>query len=68
MLVHFASDLLPIVFDMEADGERINLAEAPENIRLCLNLSRQMLSHRMRNPEGSFANTIVSGGAQVGRT
>lgn len=66
-LVHFASDLPPIVFDMGADGEHTNLAVAPENTWLCLDLSRQMLSHRMRNPEGSFAHTIISGGVHVGK-
>lgn len=65
-LVHFACDLPPIVFDMAAEGERANLAEAPGNTGLCLDLSRQMLSHRMRNPDGLFSQTIVSGGVHVG--
>lgn len=67
-LIHFGCDLPPLVFEMAAKGEKVNLAEEPENAELCLDLTRQMLSHRMQNPDGTFSRTIVSGGVQVAKT
>ncbi len=60
-MVQFACDLPPLVFDMDAEGERVNI----DNPALALDLARQMLTHRMQNPEGTFSRTIVSGGVQV---
>lgn len=67
LLVHFGCDLPPILFDMGGAGAQLNLADAPENAELCLDLSRKMLSHRMQNPEGTFSRTIIDGGVHVDR-
>jgi len=66
-LVQFASDLPALLFDMNVEGEAKNLAEDPEKTRILLDLSRQMLCHRMRNPDGTFSRTMVSSrGLEVG--
>ena len=61
-LVHFACDLPPVVFDMERDGEHVNIAD---DTGLCLDLTQQLLSHRMANTDGTFSRTIVDGGLHV---
>lgn len=66
-LVHFAGPLPQIAFDMTAAGERRDISETPNGKAICLDLSRQMLCHRMANPESTFANTMVAdGGATRG--
>ncbi len=66
-LVQFAADLPPLLFDMDDAGEAKNIAEDPDKIRILLDLSRQMLCHRMRNPDGMFSRTMVtSRGLEVG--
>lgn len=65
--VHFAADLPQILFDMTGDGEARDIAALPEGREICLDLSRKMLCHRMVNPEGTFAKTIVAdGGVKIG--
>ena len=49
-LVHFAADLPPLVFDMAGEGERRNVAD---DQALCLELTRQLLNHRMANGDGT---------------
>lgn len=61
-LVHFAGGLPQIVFDMTAAGERRDISSRPEDMRICLDLSRKMLCHRMTHPEGTFALTMVTEG------
>ncbi len=61
-LVHFAGPLPQVLFDMAADGEARDVAAGPEGERICLDLSRKMLCHRMAHPEGTFARTMVAGG------
>lgn len=61
-LVHFAAPLPQILYDMTRDGETRNISALPEAQAICLDLSRQMLCHRMVNPDGTFARTMVSGG------
>lgn len=64
-LVQFAAPLPQIVFDMAAHGERLDVAQQPESASLCLELSAQMLRHRMANPESTFASTmVVQGGVK----
>lgn len=64
-LVHFACDLPPILFDMEDEGEQVNIAGDPSNLRLCIDLTRKLLSHKMTNTDGTFSRTIVDGGLHV---
>ncbi|MEO9826384.1 MAG: sulfatase-like hydrolase/transferase [Paracoccaceae bacterium] len=59
-LVHFAGPLPQIAFDMTAAGELRNISSSPEGEAICLDLSRQMLCHRMMNPESTFAKTMVT--------
>ncbi len=66
-LIHFAADLPPILFDMEAGGEKENISNRSDAMPILLDLSRRMLCHRMRNTEGTFSRTIVtSEGVKVG--
>ena len=59
-LVEFGADLPPILFDAEAGGEAANIADAPENAAIVLRLTRAMLRHRMQNPDGLFARTMIT--------
>ena len=66
-LVHFASDLPQILYDMQADGELRDISTSPNSAAICLDLSRQMLCHRMVYPESTFARTmVVDGGVKIG--
>lgn len=65
--VQFAGDLPQILIDVERGGETRNLAQDSNYFTTLLDLSRQMLCHRMQNPEGTFAQTMVtSEGVRVG--
>ncbi|MGI9389135.1 MAG: sulfatase-like hydrolase/transferase [Boseongicola sp.] len=65
--VQFAADLPSVLFDMEAAGEAENIADRPGVMPILLDLSRQMLCHRMRNTDGTFSRTMVtSTGVKVG--
>ena len=59
-LVHFAGALPQVLFDMTAEGEARDVSTGIEGRSICLDLSRKMLCHRMTNPEGTFARTMVS--------
>lgn len=61
-LVHFAGALPQIAYDMTAAGELSDIASLPGAEAICLDLSRQMLCHRMAHPESTFAKTMVMGG------
>ena len=66
-LVQFAADLPPVLFDMDAGGEAEDISDRPDAMPILLELSRQMLGHRMRNTEGTFSRTkITSKGVKVG--
>lgn len=66
-LVQFAGDLPPVLFDMNGDGERRDLSQDVSYMTILLDLTRQMLCHRMRNSEGTFARTMVcEGGVKTG--
>jgi len=65
--VQFAGNLPQILFDMEAGGETRNLARDANFFATLLDLSRQMLCHRMQNPDGTFARTMVTAeGVKIG--
>jgi arylsulfatase A-like enzyme len=59
-LVHFAGDLPQVLFDMTGDGERRDVAQNKESAPIRLELTEKMLRHRMRNPDGLFARTMVT--------
>ena len=66
-LVHFAADLPQILHDISEEGELRNIAAMPDKSAICLDLSRQMLCHRMVHPESTFARTmVVDGGVRTG--
>ena len=66
-LVHFAGDLPQVLFDMTGDGELRDISALPNAQAICLDLSRQMLCHRMVHPESTFAKTmVVDGGVKTG--
>lgn len=66
-LVHFAGDLPQMLFDRNGEGELRDMAGRADTAAIQLDLSRRMLSHRMRNPEGLFANTMITEkGVQTG--
>ncbi|GGH37881.1 Arylsulfatase A [Cribrihabitans marinus] len=66
-LVQFAAELPPILFDMTGDGEGRDLSGESGAESIFLDLTRKMLCHRMRNPEGTFARTMVGdGGVRTG--
>lgn len=66
-LVHFAAPLPQILFDMTAAGEAREISATPANQQIMLDLTREMLCHRMVHPDGTFARTLVTGdGVKVG--
>ncbi|MGI9393898.1 MAG: phosphonate monoester hydrolase, partial [Boseongicola sp.] len=65
--VQFAADLPPVLFDMDAKGEAEDVSNRPDAMPVLLDLSRQMLCHRMRNTDGTFSRTMItSKGVKVG--
>ncbi|MEM9250555.1 MAG: sulfatase-like hydrolase/transferase [Pseudomonadota bacterium] len=65
-LVHFAGRLPQIAYDMKHGGEAHDIASSAQGQRICLDLSREMLCHRMTHPEGMFSRTMVGeGGVRV---
>ncbi|MDU8946491.1 sulfatase-like hydrolase/transferase [Ovoidimarina sediminis] len=66
-LVHFASGLPQVVFDVRAGSEARDLAGTGEAGAISLDLSVKMLCLRMQNPEGTFSRTLVTrDGVQIG--
>ena len=66
-LVQFGCDLPPVLFDMEGDGEALDVSGQPNEMSNLLDLTRHMLCYRMVNPESTFARTIVgNGGVRTG--
>ncbi|MEC3862166.1 sulfatase-like hydrolase/transferase [Mesobacterium sp. TK19101] len=59
-LVHFNSGLPQILFEHEKSGEARNISSKPEAQSILLEMSRDMLDHRMRHAEGRFARTMVT--------
>ena len=68
-LVHFAADLPQILFDRTAHGELRDVSASPDDAQTLHLMTREMLNHRMRNPEGLFSGTVVTrDGVRVGST
>lgn len=66
-LVHFAGGLPQVLHDLTGEGELRDISALPEQQAICLDLSRQMLCHRMVHPESTFARTLViDGGVKTG--
>ena len=66
-LVHFGGGLPQVLHAMSDSGESRDISELPESHAICLDLSRQMLCHRMVHPESTFAKTmVVDGGVRTG--
>ena len=59
-LVHFAAALPQLLLARQADGGVRNITDAPGSDEILLDLSRRMLSHRMRYAEGTFARTMIT--------
>ncbi|WP_166418627.1 sulfatase-like hydrolase/transferase [Cochlodiniinecator piscidefendens] len=64
-LVHFNADLPPLLFDHEAEGELRNVAANPENAPIVLEMTRQILSHRMQNADQTLATTMITSDGPV---
>lgn len=66
-LVHFASGLPQILCERNGVREGPDISASPDQLAICLDLSRQMLCHRMSHPESTFARTmVVDGGVKTG--
>lgn len=66
-LVHFAAGLPQVLHDLTDAGEMRDISALPKSQAICLDLSRQMLCHRMVHPESTFARTmVVDGGVKTG--
>ncbi|MDJ1015786.1 MAG: sulfatase-like hydrolase/transferase [Paracoccaceae bacterium] len=57
-LVHFAGGLPQRLHRAFSEGQ--DLSADPANMQILLDLSREMLCHRMQTPEGTFARTMVT--------
>jgi hypothetical protein len=58
-LVHFGGGLEQILFDRNASGEGRDVSGDAGAEKILLDLTRQMLSHVMQSPEGTFSRTMV---------
>jgi arylsulfatase A-like enzyme len=66
-LVEFGCDLPPVLFNMNAKQERLDVSTQDDSLPILLDLTRQMLRHRMTNRESSFARMIVANdGLRIG--
>ena len=60
-LVHFAGGLPQILFRQGEAGEDRDISGDNDSAAILLEMSRKMLCHRMANPDGTFAGTMVTG-------
>jgi len=58
--VQFAGGLPPILLDVSSGAESRNLAKNPAYARKMLDLTRDMLCHRMTNTDGTFSRTLIT--------
>ena len=65
-LTFFAGPQPVVLFDVCGPGESLNLAPDPGHAEILLDLVCKMLCHRMVNPDGTFARTMI-GAAGVQR-
>lgn len=62
-LVEFAADLPPILYDHDAHGEAVNVADKPEYQQDLNRLTRVLLRHRMKNMDHTLSlSTITNDG------
>ena len=59
-LVQFAGKLKPILMDVSNGSEQENLSENSAHLQTMLDLTQVMLWHRMANPDGTFARTLIT--------
>ncbi|MCX7560753.1 alkaline phosphatase family protein [Sulfitobacter sp. F26204] len=59
-LVEFAADLPPILYDFEAGGDSVNVADRPEYQADLARMSRLMLRHRMKNMDHTLALVSIT--------
>jgi arylsulfatase A-like enzyme len=59
-LVEFAADLPPILYDHDAHGEAMNVAEMPEYQSELYRLNRLMLRHRMKNMDHTLSLVTIT--------
>lgn len=59
-LVHFNGGLPPVLFDRSAEGEARDISDKAEAAPILLALTQTMLDHRMSNPAGRFAHTMIT--------
>jgi len=61
-LVQFGADLPCVLFDKTGPGEAENVAGASGAAETILRMTQKMLRHRMQNPDGLFARTMITSG------
>lgn len=59
-LVEFASDLPPMLFDAEGEGEMRNVAADPDFAPELYRLTRKMLHHRMQNSDHTLSLDFIT--------
>ncbi|MBM1219999.1 sulfatase-like hydrolase/transferase [Ponticoccus sp. SC2-23] len=59
-LVQFGAALPPILFDKTAAGEAADVSHTPGAAETILRMTQKMLRHRMQNPDGLFARTMIT--------
>jgi arylsulfatase A-like enzyme len=64
-LVQFGADLPPVLFDKTGAGEAKNIAGSPGSAEDILRMTQKMLRHRMQNPDGLFARTMITNAGPV---
>lgn len=64
-LVHFNGGLPALLFDQQGDGEMKNLAHDPEMAPIVLQMTQQILSHRMKNADQTLATTDITASGPV---
>ncbi|MCV6601495.1 MAG: alkaline phosphatase family protein [Cohaesibacter sp.] len=59
-LVHFNGGLPPLLFDRQGEGEMRNLAKEPTMAPVLLEMTQQLLSHRMTHADQSLATSVIT--------
>ena len=66
VLVHFACDYPPMLFDHNGFGETRNVARDPAYAGLLLEMTQAMLTHRMRHPDTKLSDIQITRNGPVG--
>lgn len=64
-LVQFGANLPPVLFDKTGAGEARDIAGDPGSAEEILRMTQKMLRHRMQNPDGLFARTMITSNGPV---